>query len=140
MNIFEFVKSKVSILDVVSEYVTLKPAGRYWKGPSPFKHERTPSFTVSPHKDIYYCFSSGQGGDVISFIAGVEHCTQLEAAHYLIDRYKLQVPETIEWKKISSQEMGKRESYEKTCTFFAHWCMGQLKQSVHLRQPLFNIL
>ena len=52
MNIFEFVKSKIAILDVIQEYVTLKPAGKYWKGPSPFRSERVPSFTVSAHKEI----------------------------------------------------------------------------------------
>jgi DNA primase len=137
MNIFEFVKSKVSILDVVSEYVTLKPAGRYWKGPSPFKHERVPSFTVSPHKEIYYCFSSAQGGDVINFIAAIERCTPLEAAQYLVDRYKLQVPDTIEWKKAPlSDDMNKRERYEKSCSFFAYWCHLQLQKSIAAQKYL----
>jgi len=126
MNIFEYVKSKIAILDVISEYVTLKPAGRYWKGPSPFQHERVPSFTVSPHKEIYYCFSSGQGGDVISFIASIENCTQLEALQYLIDRYKIQVPTTIEWKKTTPEDINKKTIYEKTCTFFANWCSNML--------------
>lgn len=136
MNIFEFVKSKVSILDVVNEYVTLKPAGRYWKGPSPFKHERVPSFTISPHKEIYYCFSSAQGGDVISFISAIEHCTPLEAVQHLIDRYKIQVPETIEWKKVSSEDISKRDRYEKVCSFFAHWCQQQLKKSLPAQKYL----
>lgn len=125
MNIFEFVKSKIAILDVIQEYVTLKPAGKYWKGPSPFRSERVPSFTVSPHKEIYYCFSSGQGGDVISFIASIENCTQLEAVQYLIDRYKLQVPATIEWNK-NAIDITKKTSYEKTCDFFAQWCHSML--------------
>ena len=125
MNIFEFVKSKIAILDVIQEYVTLKPAGKYWKGPSPFRSERVPSFTVSPHKEIYYCFSSGQGGDVISFIAAIENCTQLEAVQYLIDRYKLQIPATIEWNK-NAIDITKKTTYEKTCDFFAQWCHSML--------------
>lgn len=125
MNIFEFVKSKISILDVIQEYVTLKPAGKYWKGPSPFRSERVPSFTVSPHKEIYYCFSSGQGGDVISFIASIENCTQLEAVQYLLDRYKIQIPATIEWNK-TAIDITKKTTYEKTCDFFAQWCHSML--------------
>lgn len=125
MNIFEFVKSKIAILDVIQEYVTLKPAGKYWKGPSPFRSERVPSFTVSPHKEIYYCFSSGQGGDVISFIASIENCTQLEAVQYLLDRYKIQIPATIEWNK-NAIDITKKTTYEKTCDFFAQWCHSML--------------
>ena len=128
MNIFEFVKSKVSILDVVNEYVTLKPAGRYWKGPSPFKHEKVPSFTVSPHKEIYYCFSSGQGGDVIQFITAMENCTPLEAARYLIDRHKLQIPATVEWNK-AAVDVTKKTTYETACDFFAQWCHGLLAKN-----------
>ena len=88
MNLFSFIKQRLPILDVVSEYATLKKAGLYWKGCCPFHHERTPSFSVSPHKEIFYCFGCHTGGDVISFIAKVEHCTPIEAARHLVDRYK----------------------------------------------------
>lgn len=66
------IKSRLNIEDVVSEYVQLKRAGRNFKGLSPFTHERTPSFVVSPDKQIWHDFSSGKGGDVISFIEAVE--------------------------------------------------------------------
>ncbi|MBT3903910.1 hypothetical protein HOF26_03740, partial [bacterium] len=56
MNLFSYVKSQLSILDVVKEYAALKRAGTYWKGTCPFHNERTASFTVSPHRDIFYCF------------------------------------------------------------------------------------
>lgn len=138
MNIFEYVKSKVAIIDVISEYVTLKPAGRYWKGPSPFQHERVPSFTVSPHKEIYYCFSSGQGGDVISFIAAIENCTQIEAVRHLVERYKIQVPTTIEWNKSAPEDINKKTIYEKTCDFFANWCAEMLKKNPVAQQYLAN--
>ena len=127
MNLFEFVKSKVTILDVVSEYVTLKQAGSYWKGYSPFKNERTPSFTVSPHRDIYYCFSSGQGGDVISFIAKMENCSQLEAAQHLVERHSLEIPNEVDWKQSTS--MDSKRSHEKVCAIFAQWCNAMLARS-----------
>lgn len=66
------VKERLNIEDVVSEYVQLKRAGRNFKGLSPFTNEKTPSFIVSPEKQIWHDFSSGKGGDVISFIQAVE--------------------------------------------------------------------
>lgn len=66
------VKSKLSIEDVVSEYVQLKRAGRNFKGLSPFTNEKTASFIVSPEKQIWHDFSSGRGGDMFTFIQEVE--------------------------------------------------------------------
>lgn len=72
MDAVEEVKSRLSIEDVVSEYVQLKRAGRNWKGLSPFTSEKTPSFTVSPEKQIWHDFSSGKGGDMFSFVMQME--------------------------------------------------------------------
>lgn len=66
------VRSRLAIEDVIGEYVQLKRAGRNWKGLSPFTGERTPSFFVSPDKNIWHDFSSNQGGDIFSFIMQVE--------------------------------------------------------------------
>lgn len=66
------IKSRISIEDVVSEYVQLKRSGRNFKGLSPFTSEKSPSFIVSPEKQIWHDFSSGKGGDVFSFIQEVE--------------------------------------------------------------------
>src|SRR3954447_22688326 len=66
------VKSRLNIEDVISEYVQLKRSGRNYKGLSPFGNEKTPSFMVSPEKQIWHDFSSGKGGDVFSFVMEVE--------------------------------------------------------------------
>lgn len=66
------VKSRLSIEDVISEYVQLKRAGRNFKGLSPFTNEKTPSFIVSPEKQIWHDFSSNHGGDMFSFVMEVE--------------------------------------------------------------------
>lgn len=66
------IKTRVSIEDIIGEYVQLKRAGRNWKGLSPFSEERTPSFVVSPEKQIWHDFSSGRGGDVFAFVMEVE--------------------------------------------------------------------
>src|SRR5487761_1767441 len=72
MDAVEEVKSRLSIEDVIGEYVQLKRAGRNWKGLSPFTSERTPSFMVSPEKQIWHDFSSGKGGDMFSFVMEME--------------------------------------------------------------------
>lgn len=72
MDAVEDIKSRLSIEDVVSEYVELKRAGRNFKGLSPFNTERTPSFMVSPEKQIWHDFSSGHGGDMFKFIMEME--------------------------------------------------------------------
>ena len=72
MDAVEEVKSRLSIEDVIGEYVALKRAGRNWKGLSPFSNERSPSFVVSPEKQIWHDFSSGKGGDMFSFVMEVE--------------------------------------------------------------------
>ena len=68
----EEVRSRLAIEDVVGEYVPLKRAGRSWRGLSPFSQEKTPSFFVSPDKQIWHDFSSNKGGDVFSFVMEVE--------------------------------------------------------------------
>lgn len=72
MDAVSDIKGKLNIEDVVSEYVSLKRAGRNYKGLSPFTSEKTPSFIVSPEKQIWHDFSSGRGGDMFSFIQEVE--------------------------------------------------------------------
>lgn len=68
----EEVRARLAIEDIIGEYVQLKRAGRNWKGLSPFSGEKTPSFFVSPDKNIWHDFSSNQGGDIFSFIMQVE--------------------------------------------------------------------
>src|ERR1035438_9819012 len=72
MDAVEEVKARLSIEDVISEYVPLKRAGRNWKGLSPFSNEKTPSFMVSPEKQIWHDFSSGKGSDMFGFVMEVE--------------------------------------------------------------------
>src|SRR5579862_7966525 len=72
MDAVEEIKGRLSIEDVVGEYVQLKRAGRNWRGLSPWTNEKTPSLMVSPEKQIWHDFSSGQGGDMFSFVMQTE--------------------------------------------------------------------
>lgn len=72
MEAKEEVRNRLEIADVIGEYVQLKRAGRSFKGISPFTQEKTPSFFVSPEKQIWHCFSTNKGGDVFSFVMEVE--------------------------------------------------------------------
>ena len=124
MNLFTFVKSRISILDVAREYAHLKKAGYYWKGQCPFHNEKTPSFTVSPHKEIYYCFGCHSGGDVIAFIAAIEQCSHRDAAFHLIERYGITPPPEISLEKNTPNPH--RKKYFETYFHIAHWCHQQL--------------
>jgi DNA primase len=126
MDIFSFIKSRVAIFDVVSEYASLKKAGMYWKGHCPFHSEKTASFTVSPHKEIFYCFGCNSGGDVISFIEKVENCSAFEAAQQLIDRYQIAIPKELASTIDHSSQNEHKNIHELMCTTTAQWCHQNL--------------
>ena len=83
----EELRNRVNIYDLVSKYVALKKVGRNFKGLSPFKQEKTPSFFVYPDKNFYYCFSTSQGGDLFKFVMEKEGVGFYEAAELIADRF-----------------------------------------------------
>src|SRR5699024_1098563 len=80
--------------EVIRDFVQLKKAGSNFKGLSPFTDERTPSFMVSPVKQIWKDFSSGKGGNVVSFLMEHEHFNYPEAIRYLAKKYGIEIEET----------------------------------------------
>ena len=78
---------------MIGEFVNLKRAGSNLKGLSPFTDEKTPSFVVSPAKQIFKCFSTSKGGSVVTFLMEKEHFTYPEALRWLADKYNIQIPE-----------------------------------------------
>ena len=81
------------IEEVIGEFVQLKRSGSNLKGLSPFTDEKTPSFVVSPAKQIFKCFSSGKGGTVVSFLMEKEHYSYPESLRWLADKYGIPIPE-----------------------------------------------
>lgn len=107
----EAVLDRADIIDVVSDYVTLKKAGSNWKGCCPFHNEKTPSFIVSPSKNICKCFGCGKGGNPVHFIMEQELITFPEAIKKLAAKYSIQVIEDEkELTEEERQEQDKREA------------------------------
>lgn len=90
------IKSNNNIVDVISDYVTLKRTGTSYKGLCPFHKEKTPSFSVSSDKQIFHCFGCGVGGDVVKFVMNIENVSFKEAVEMLADRAKMELPQDDE--------------------------------------------
>src|SRR5256884_9772168 len=87
------VRERTSIVDVISEQVTLKPAGGgNLKGLCPFHDEKTPSFTVSSSRNVYFCHGCGAGGDAIRFVMETEHLSFVEAVERLAGQARNPLP------------------------------------------------
>lgn len=100
MSDIDEVKSRLNIVDVIGERVTLKKAGHHFKALCPFHHEKTPSFVVSPERNMWKCFGCGKGGSVIDFVMEYEHVDFVEALEELaqkagvkLERHNLETPE-----------------------------------------------
>lgn len=94
------IKSRTDIVEVVSQYVTLKKAGRNLLGLCPFHKEKTPSFTVSQDKQIFYCFGCGEGGNAVTFLMKVSQMSYPEALRHLASKTGVVIPE----KAVSREE------------------------------------
>ncbi len=92
----EEVRSASDIVDVVSSYVKIQKRGAQYMGLCPFHNEKTPSFSVSPSKQMYYCFGCGAGGNVITFIMQYENLTFIEALKFLAERSNIALPQKEE--------------------------------------------
>jgi len=114
------------ILEVISDFVTLKKSGANYKGLSPFSNEKTPSFMVSPAKGIFKDFSSGKGGNVVGFLMEHEKLSYPEALRYLANKYSI----PIEEKELSAEEIqqkNERESLLAVTSFASKYFHDQLE-------------
>ena len=115
--------------EVVGDFVNLKRAGSSLKGLSPFGNEKTPSFVVSPAKQIWKDFSSGRGGNVVSFLMEVEQFSYPEALRWLAKRYNIEIEEDEEFSVEQKQEEKDRESLFTLTEFAKKFFVNQLHNS-----------
>lgn len=117
----EDVKQRVDLVELVRKHVpTMKKSGKNYMCKSPFRNEKTPSFSISPEKQMWYDFGAGEGGDTVSFVEKIENCSFLEAVELLADQAGLEVPKDFGNKGISRDE--KKDIFrlhQKACEFFA---------------------
>ena len=108
-NTIDIVFETARVEEVIGEFVQLKKAGSNFKGLSPFSEERTPSFMVSPVKGIWKDFSTGKGGNAVSFLMEHEHYSYPEAIRFLARKYNIEIEET-EQTDAQKQQADERES------------------------------
>ena len=114
-----------NIVDVVSEFVTLRKAGVNYKGLCPFHNEKTPSFVVSPSKSYCHCFSCGKGGNVVGFIMEHEQMTYPEALRWLAKKYNIEIHE----RELTDEE--KREESERESLFIVNdWALHYFQDNL----------
>ena len=127
----EKVKQQADIVRVVGEYVRLKKTGKDFSGLCPFHQEKTPSFTVSPIKQIFYCFGCGKGGDVYNFVMDMEKCEFPEAVKVVAEKCGIAVPRQKERSPEERKENQQRsvlvEMHREAQTFFVKQLEGTLE-------------
>lgn len=122
-DIVEEVRSKNDIVDVISGYIHLQKKGSTYFGLCPFHNEKTGSFSVTPGKQMFYCFGCGEGGNVYTFVMKYENATFKEAIEKLADRAGVKLPETEmtdEQKKQMSERARLLEVNKEAATYFFH--------------------
>lgn len=122
----ERIKDAANIVEVVSEFVTLRRSGSNYKGLCPFHDEKTPSFYVSPARGMCHCFGCGKGGNPVGFIMEHEQMTYPEALRWLARKYHIEIKE----RELSDEE--KREQSERESMFIVNeWAMGYFQSLMH---------
>ncbi len=124
----ERIKDAANIVDVVSEFVTLRKSGANYKGLCPFHEEKTPSFYVSPARGTCHCFGCGKGGNAVSFIMEHEQMTYPEALRWLARKYNIEIKE----RELTDEEK-KEESERESMFIINEWALkyfqGILKEN-----------
>ena len=126
-DIIEEVRMKNDIVDVVSQYVKLNRRGNTYFGLCPFHNEKTPSFSVTPSKQMYYCFGCGAGGNVYNFVMEYENYTFGEALQHLADRAGVQLPK-IEYSREAKEKAEKRATLLEINKLAASYFYYQLRR------------
>ena len=122
----ERIKDAANIVDVVSDFVTLKKSGANYKGLCPFHNEKTPSFIVTPSRGTCHCFGCGKGGDSVSFVMEHEQMSYPEALRWLAGKYHIEIQE----RELSTEE--KKEESERESMFIVNeWAASYFEDLLH---------
>jgi DNA primase len=124
----ERVKQQADIVRVVGEYVRLKKTGKDFSGLCPFHQEKTPSFTVSPIKQIFYCFGCGKGGDIFNFVMEMERCEFPDALRLVAEKCGISIPKPKPTSPAERTQSSVRatlvEMHREAQTFFVNQLQG----------------
>ncbi len=112
------VRARANIVDVVSETVVLKRAGKDFRGLCPFHKEKTPSFHVSPEKAIFKCYGCGEGGDVFAYVQKIRGLDFPDTVRELANRYGVQLVESVEQRQEQDKRSMIRALYEEACVYY----------------------
>lgn len=122
----EKIKEAANIVDVVSEFVSLKKSGSNYKGLCPFHNERTPSFFVSPSRGTCHCFGCGKGGNAITFLMELRQMTYPEALRWLADKYHIEIKE-----KELTEEERRQQSERESMLIVMEWAAKYFEKTLH---------
>ena len=125
-ELIEEIRTRNDIVDVISGYVRLQKKGSSYFGLCPFHNEKSPSFSVSRQKQMYYCFGCGAGGNVYTFLMEYENFSFVEAVKYLADRAGIELPE-VEYSKEAKEKADLRASILEVNKLAAKYYYVQLK-------------
>lgn len=117
--LLEEIKSRVDIVDFISDYVALKKAGQNYKGLCPFHAERTPSFMVSRSKQIFHCFGCGAGGDIVTFIMKHDNLSFGDALRLIAKKAGVPIPEPSLGRTVSARKHSILRANEEAVQFYA---------------------
>lgn len=122
----EKIKEAANIVDVVSEFVSLKKSGSNYKGLCPFHNERTPSFFVSPSRGTCHCFGCGKGGNAITFLMELRQMTYPETLRWLADKYHIEIKE-----KDLTDEERRQQSERESMLIVMDWAAKYFEKTLH---------
>jgi len=132
------IRDRSSILEVVSDYVSLKKAGKNYRGLCPFHSEKTPSFMVNEGKQIFHCFGCGEGGDVFTFLMKAGHFSFPQAVEELAERYGVRLPRR-EFSPTQKKEIAKNDllfQINQTASDYFHDLLARRKEGEEGRKYL----